>query len=396
MSATTTTTTPDPTATTKVIEGLLINRQDTKDPHGPLWHSWRYLQIYTHYGLKLPHTEADLKTALNIKDPGKYLWFNSALSAYTEIFGICDKFLKNIFPNVVNLGTKLEQFAKDAGGSTASDEGIFSAVIELLDANDDAAALELIQDLAKQAKANHTSAGVVRTELASYKTGLATALGLLKTAKDAVNKDNKVSQDRISKLTTDNASDRETIAGMKKAIQTLRDERQHNIVVATTTVTYCWVPFVGLITAAVVAGIFGAKAEEARKQIESFESMLSKLEDDLRTAVSTHEVLDLASDGLESAAQYTNLADSHATTVQNAWESLTAELENIATKVGIMTKETDGQAKLAAKAVIKVYARSAKTSWGTLVPILRDLTAEPYIRVADGETTFADVLKQTG
>jgi hypothetical protein len=385
---------PEPSKITDLFGSLLIGKKEPNDPHGPLWYSWRYLQIYTHYGLKLPHTEADLKTALNISDPAKFAWFSTTQSAYAKIFNLSDDFLKKIFPGVVGIGTALERFARDAGGSLRSDDdSTFTAITELLDGNDDQAALELIQDLAKQAATNRDAAGAIKLQLAAYKADLAAALGLLKTATDAVNKDNSVSREKIRQLTSDNAEDQETLAGIQAILARVRTERQHNVVVAATTATYFWVLPFGLIAAAIVAGIFGSKAEESRKQIEKYEDMIKTMQDELRTAVSTHDILDLAQEGLTSANKYTELADSHATAVQNAWEGVTSQLTNISDKMGAMTGEKDGQAKLKARAVIKTYSRQARESWKALLPALHDLTDEPYIRVAEGTATFGQVVE---
>jgi hypothetical protein len=42
------------------FKGLLVSK-DPKAQHGPLWYAWHYLQVYTHYGLQLPHTHSTLK-----------------------------------------------------------------------------------------------------------------------------------------------------------------------------------------------------------------------------------------------------------------------------------------------------------------------------------------------
>ncbi len=53
-------------------------------------------------------------------------------------------------------------------------------------------------------------------------------------------------------------------------------EYKHDVIVASTTPTYTWVPFYGWIAGPVVAGIFGAKAVEALKQIQTLENQINE------------------------------------------------------------------------------------------------------------------------
>jgi hypothetical protein len=59
-----------------------------------------------------------------------------------------------VFPGVVGLGNELMSFAKEATGK----DGNFSAMLELLDQNEDQAALELIDDLRTKAIDNSNKA----------------------------------------------------------------------------------------------------------------------------------------------------------------------------------------------------------------------------------------------
>ena len=63
-------------------------------------------------------------------------------------------------------------------------------------------------------------------------------------------------------------------------------------------------------------------------------------------------------------------------------------------KISGMLKEQDGQKKLAAKSLIKVYAGQAGKAWQALLPDLQDLTDEPYISIKQSKPTFGEVLSE--
>ena len=100
----------------------------------PLRRAWHYLQVYATWGVKLPADENILKLTLGIKNPGEFDFFLPMLDGYNKLSATCENFLKQVFSEVIDVGQNAKQFAKDAGGK---DDGIFSAVTELVDAGDE-------------------------------------------------------------------------------------------------------------------------------------------------------------------------------------------------------------------------------------------------------------------
>jgi len=352
-----------------------------------LWYSWQFLQIYSTWGLRLPHTEASLKMKLGIPQPGKYLFFQGMVQAYDEIHDACNDFQTNIFPEVIEVGTSLLSFASDAD---PTDGELFNVLIELMDLNDLTGALEFVETIQETTRTNSEKAGNVKSLLNNFKVKLVSAQEKVSTVKSLVDQDAEVSQSAINQL----AGGREvtgSIENLKQLMSEKQAEYDHAVVVAATTPTYAWATLIGFITAASIAGVYGDKAVKALKRVQELEDEIKKTNAKLHTALETNKVSNSASESVRQTQQYTDLAIAHTTTVQNAWTHMADNLQEIADKVNSMTTEKDEQKRLASKAMIKNFARSAGKKWALLVPPLKELTRDPYIVVEPGEKSLGEI-----
>lgn len=368
----------------------LLVSTDPKAQHGPLWYAWHYLQVYTHYGLQLPHTQSTLKLQLGINDPGRYGWFDPAVEAYDTVYKASEHFIGAVFPGVVGLGNELMSFAKEATGK----DGNFSAMLDLIDQNEDQAALELVDDLRTKAIDNSKKAAAVASDLGTYKGQLVAAKGQLDNVKKAIDADDQVSKKTIDDLLSDDPKSSTSIKAVERFLADAKKNYEHNVVVAATTPTYAWVLPVGLISAIVVAAVFGTRATSEKQAIDGYEAQLQRMAGKLRTAIETRGVLEAADYGISNALNKTELAETNATTVQNAWNQLVIGIDKIKDKISGMLREQDGQKKLAAKPLIKTYAKHAGDAWQALLPALQDLTDEPYISIKQSKPTFGEMLTE--
>jgi hypothetical protein len=354
-----------------------------------LWYSWQFLQIYSTWGLRLPHTEATLKMKLGIAEPGKYQFFRGMVEGYDEIHQTSSDFTTNIFPKVIEVGTSLLDFALDAA---PNDGELFNLLIKLLDSDkseDLKGAMELLSDLLDTTNKNTKKAKEVITSLNGYKAKLVSAQENVTEVKKLVDQDSNVSQSTIDQLAggkevTGSIKDLEQLMTAKKA------EYDHYVVVAATTPTYAW-SFIGFIAAAVVAGVYGDKAVKSLKRVQELEDEIKKTNAKLHTGLETQKVLNSANQSVSQAQRYTDLAIVHTTTVQNAWTNITSNLSYIADKVSSMTTEKDDQIILQNKNLVKNYATHSGKKWALLVPSLKELTRDPYIVVESEEKSLGEI-----
>ncbi|MFC4161280.1 hypothetical protein [Chitinimonas lacunae] len=361
-----------------------------KNRKSALWYAWHYLQLYAYWGVRLPSSDAELKMSLDIKQPESYLFYGTMLEGYSQVHKACFSFLSDLFPRVVNLGSSLKRFADDASKEGG---GLFSAVIELIEKKDGFSALDLLRDLRSTATKNADEAAAVRNGLASFRTQLAAANSKVKNADEQVEKDSKTNQAVLDKYN----GGEDAIGSIKqlsKQLQNEREEYKQDVIIASTTVTYAWIPLWGQLSAIIIAGIYGDKAAKMLRKIEEDEARLAKANAELSLAIQVRKVQDTAKHSLDKVAANTELAIAYTVTVENSWRGIESEIDLIAEKVSYMLKQRDGEEVLAAESVIKLYARNAEAAWTRLVPPLEDLLAEPYIKISDQKSTLTDLAKQ--
>lgn len=380
-----------PSNTIVKLTPLLHGPGGPGDHHGQLWRAWRFLQIFSTYGLRLPHTEASLKLRLGMSDPGAYLFFDTMREGYNEIHDACEEFMTVTFKDVIGIGRNLLDFASE---QDPADGDIFSVLTELLDDNDQEGALDLIGDLRETALTNKKKAGRVQECLSAYKTKLESAQAKVNDAKAKVQECDQTSQETIDRL-TGGPEVQGSLTELRAFLDKERKERNESLVAATTTVTYFWIaPPVGIITAGVIAGVYGVKAVEQFREIDRLEQEILANNAKLNTAIQTHKVMNTARESLAETILYTELALQHTTTVQNAWDGVAGNLEVIFKKVSEMTKTRDEQEVLKARGLIKSYAKKSAKEWAAMVPALRELTTDPYITVDTKEMSLGDFAEE--
>lgn len=364
--------------------------------------AWNYLQVYSTWCQKLPNTEANLNNYLNISNPGSYDFYTGMLEAYQATSTAGNDFMNKVFPLVVGVGNALQSFAQTAG-TTADQGGIFSTITNLLKtitpSTSPAAAqvilqtevLPLLNALQTMAQQNATNAGVVGDELTKYKSALVLAQGKLTTVDTLVTNNAAVSQATIDKLSggPEVVGSIQQLEALKKSEQ---DEYQRDVTIACTTLTYAWVPYAGLITAAVIAGVYGKRATDMLNQVNATEDLIKTEQQELITAVAVNKVQSLAKSGLDSAVNYTVQAIVQATTVQNNWNTISNNLTDIQNEFNNTTFGQGSDEKAQGKAVINVWLTQATNHWQTMIPLVNALVANPYIAVIPGNTSATDLL----
>ena len=364
--------------------------------------AWNYLQVYSTWCQKLPNSETSLNTYLNISNPGAYDFYAGMLEAYKDTSTAGTTFMNTVFPHLVGVGNDLQSFAQTAG-TTADQGGIFSTVTNLLNtitsSTTPAAAqvilqtevLPLLQALQTMADQNASNAGKVGDELTAYKSDLVKAQAKLSAVDTLVTNNAAVSQATIDQL-SGGVDVVGSIAQLEALKKTEQDEYQKDVTIACTTLTYAWVPWVGLITAAVVAGIYGKKATDMLNQVNATSDLIKTDQQQLTTATAVHKVQSLAKSGLDSAVTYTDQAIVQSTTVQNNWNTISSNLVSIQTEINNTTFGQGSDEKAQGKAVINVWLTQATNHWKAMIPLMNALVEHPYIAVIPGDTSATDLL----
>lgn len=363
------------------------------DPTSNLKGNWIFLQIYASYGLRLPNTSALLGSALSLtaSEAAAYPWFSAMYSSYNTLNLSSTYFFSDVFDKMTTLGSGLQSYASDVAGQDST----FTLVSSLIKPTDGSApdlvsALDILSDLKTSAASNATLAGDIKANLATYKTKLVNAQSGMGTVKTAVDDDDRTSLATITKL-NGGEDIMGSLAQLNKSLKDDEAEYKHDVIVASTTVTYAFVaPPIGLIAAASVAGVFGDKAVKMKDTIDNLEAQIKAANQSLKVAVATQNTVKLAEGSLDSVIKYTNLAIAKTTLVENSWQGVAAGLTAISDKVSSSIKIEDGAEKLAAINAVVYFMKKAQEAWTNIQPTINEMVTDPYITVSPTSQTLSE------
>ena len=154
-------------------------------------------------------------------------------------------------------------------------------------------------------------------------------------------------------------ADQNALAAAHTALSAAQDEYNHDVIVAATSPTYAWIFPFGTIAAAIVAGIYGAKAVAAKKAIAAAEDEIANDNADITKKTS----LVTAVTGLNTNATSLELkGNSFLSTVQgmeNGFMTITSDLSAICDEV---VQDAEKVTKYTAPGVVAV----AQKKWETV------------------------------
>ncbi|KAL1695180.1 hypothetical protein GGG16DRAFT_109699 [Schizophyllum commune] len=237
---------------------------------------YRVLQ-YVWAGVLLPTSPSTFQARLDIsQDTMQELSavLENLIGQYRVTQGHCQPFKDDVYPSIVKIADAIYSYAQDAGGTvqTSYYANLFAAVRSLGTTTD--------PDQVKKIKGNITS--LINSQVGSIKQiqeEAASVLAAIKAFSEFTVTDSTNLQSCHTAVYTTLQSKVGDLATLKSDLQTNRtllateqSEYLHDKIVACTTLTYAWIPLVGIIAASIVAGIFGSAAAKMAKAIDSTES----------------------------------------------------------------------------------------------------------------------------
>ncbi|KAL1729957.1 hypothetical protein EV714DRAFT_273107 [Schizophyllum commune] len=235
---------------------------------------------YVWAGVLLPVTPEDYQKRLQISTDIATKLANvisPLVAAYKTCSANCTAFKSTTYPSIVAIASDIYNYAQNAGG-TAQDSyyaGIWQAIRTLANTTSPTQAQQLIAtingliDTQVNDIANiKTKAEQVVTDLTTFKLQTAGDQTTLKTNIDAVAAALKTEDGDLATL-------EKMLADNKAELASDEAEYEHDVIVACTTLTYFWVPIVGIIAATIVAGVFGKKAADMADKIDEIKSLIA-------------------------------------------------------------------------------------------------------------------------
>lgn len=299
-------------------------------PNSPYFMSkgeWHDVQCYIEAGISMPTSSQDAVIKLGI-NPSDGDHFSDLWSAYQRVQEHCSDFKTNIFPKTVNLAAKISNYGANMvpvfykglmdvltsidDGKITNDEGqkkvgrildklLSTAQIEAKRANDVAASID---GFIVQTQKDQAFLGPILNKYRTEYEGYDGASGLLAQYRQQVNDANA-------------------------EIARWNDEYRHDVTVASTTVTYAWITPLGTIAAAIVAGIYGQKARDALKEIDSWKDTLASVETKLASALLLDADLNLVNRSMEGLVAKLQAALPILQKIEGIWHAMAADIGNI-------------------------------------------------------------------
>lgn len=370
------------------FEGILKKGDSNR---GSLWLAWHYLQFYSVWGLRLPHTEEMLGKALGVDEPGRYTFFPTMQHSYTQVFETSQFFYNQVFDKIVALGGQLKDFAEK---QSDGDRNMFAVILDHIHSGDINSAMEFLQDMVAESEEHTERATVVSGLLKDYYDKLKAAQDLLAKTSALIEEDPTSSKKAIE-LLEGGPEVIDSIANIHEQMEAIHKEYVDDVIIATTTsVTTVWYFPIGPIIAGIMAGVFGDRAVKALAEYERRSALAESASNRLAVAKKTQEVQTLASNGVNKAMAHTEIAMTQTDIVKVAWGSVRDNLAMVEQKLKGMTTDNGEEDILRATDLIETFATTAAQRWSALMPSISQLTDNPYLVVSYDDEQSAELIKK--
>jgi hypothetical protein len=291
---------------------------------------WLAIQTYVVDALALPIDEAEFRNSLGAGAPPDLKPFFELIACYRDINGHCSTWQATTFPLTVALAGSVYDYGVNKAPV------YYPPIIKLADklvANpDDQQAKDALRailgsletdasDYATQAQAAAEEVKRFAEQTAADKTVLVGPkgdAGLVKHYDDEYGKSSK----EVEELTRE-------IEAQAIILKAANEEYDHDVVVAATTPTYAWVFPVGLIAAAVVAGIYGDKAVKALERAKAAQRKIDELEAQKAADANLMVAIEGASAGMKTIVEALSEALPVIQLMQGQWAAIATDLSHI-------------------------------------------------------------------
>lgn len=290
------------------------------------------IQAYVESALALPKSRDDFAKLLGAGAPSDLGDLDPLITVYRSMYDASKKWKDHTFPATVTLASDIYQYGHN---TVPTYYGAIESIAETLkkdpsDATAKATLKEIATLLRNEARLRAGRASAVHAEVREFSDRSHADLvelvgpnndgGLRKAYDEKYGK----RSDQVRQLVQDIETQRKVFAEMNAAYE-------HDKVVAATTPTYLVIPipFVGLIAAAIVAGIFGKRATDALAAANAAQTKINELTDDMAAATKLMASLHLATGTISTIVTALAAALPAIDHIRSVWSAMADDLEAI-------------------------------------------------------------------
>ncbi|TFW31058.1 alpha-xenorhabdolysin family binary toxin subunit A [Duganella callida] len=337
---------------------------------------WLAIQTYVINALALPTTDATFKASLGKGAPDSMSDFQPLIQCYGVINGHCATWQNTVFPATVNLAADISQYGKTKAPT------YYNAILKeaniLSDDPTNANALKalkaILDNLSAQATSYANRASDVAKQIATFATNTQNdQITLIGPKGDA----GLVKQynDKYGATSAEVTALMQDLTAQQLVLDAANAEYKHDVIVASTSPTYAWIFPFGTIAAAVVAGVYGARAVEALDRAKAATAKINADNDKLAADAALMIGISMAQKGMQEIVNALAAALPIIQKIQGIWGGLASDLGSIVSLI-------DTDIRQALPIIMNLGVDEAITAWANVAAEADQYRVNAYVTVS--------------
>ena len=293
--------------------------------------NWIAIQKYVLDGLALPTTNDKFKDWLGKGAPSDLSDFKPLMDCFTQIQDQCKTWQSDVFPASVSLASDVYDYGMHKAPSLYPpiNEQADKLSKNPTDADAQAKLKAILQALTQDAQTRADKATKVKTQIRKFADDTLQSKSTLSGSPDKPGGLVKRYTDEHGAKSTEVMDLNRQIAEQKRILQQETDKYNYAVVVAATTPTYAWVPWIGTIPAVVVAGVYTARALEAMNNVNAAKQKISDMSATIAADALLMIGLNGAETGMNGILNDLNAALPIIELLEGVWGGIADDLQNL-------------------------------------------------------------------
>jgi hypothetical protein len=346
-------------------EQFLLNRAE-----------WLTIQVYVENALRLPITEAAMRSAVQLLPADSFEPFRAIVEVYAQIYAHCKEWRDETFPESVTLAGDIVSYNRAVPRYYG---GLLPHINALIKDPDDAAAMKnvtaILTRLSGEAATRAAHAARVAdmverfaeaTEADQKKLGTPGNPGLVDEYRKSHGAQSAEAKELEAKL-----------AEARRLMQEAHDEYVRDTIIAATTPAYLWVPVAGWMIAPVVAGVFTDKALKALRLEERARAEVDRLQGRIAQNVRVMHHIELAQAGILKIKDSMDAALPPIRKIRDTWSTIAADFKDLIGQLEQSREDADLPQTLKAEIELEI------DTWAALAKRADEYRTNAYITVAE-------------
>lgn len=339
---------------------------------------WYQIQAYVEGALALPVTEASMKSTLSIPNDIPFSNFEALVQQYSSIHDTAFYWKKDLYPSIVDLSLSLANYVQIKDYmlkplSNALNEMLAKAFspmpedIEAVERNRKMAIayLKSLQSFSMRYQQEVSDAGGKLLEFSATLDTQKLQLDVLEGTHNGY-------------LSDDGSALQQRVNDINARITQLNKDYTHYVKVASTAVTYAWFPLV----AGPIMGVYGDKAEKARKLRNELQNEVKELQEQLTYTQKIYNSYHRSSESIDMISQQIENAIPHINKLKLNWQKMNADFISLLVALEQAQNNADIMKDDAMLGVIGALANTsvAEMNWNNISEKAKAFANNAYIQ----------------